>query len=647
MTDYPLDVGNFVSRPTAAGSRSSMEVFPDCDDARLHQEAPRREGAPQEQRPASTTGCSCATGTRGRTARARISSSGPARAAGRASRVDLMKGMDGDVPSQALRRRRASTRSRPTARRVVFSARTPARTRRGRTELRSVPRAGRRLGAPRNLTDANPRLGHRPAFSPDGRTLAYRAMKRRATRPTASRSWCCDLAERPRRASSRPAWDRSADGIALVAPTARRCTPPRRSRQARRCSRIDVASGKRDAVAGGGTRHRRHAAGDRRRVRPRHLRSPARAVPSVGATAASRALTALQRASSSPATACRRARAVHLRGLERRDRPRLRGEAVGLRAGQEVSRRVHHPRRSAGLVRRPLPLPLEPADLRRRGLCRGVRSTSTAPPATGRRSPTRSPATGAASRSRTCRRASPHALAAYPLPRRRARLRARRSYGGYMVNWIAGNWHDRSSAWSPTTANFDKRRWPTTHRGAVVRRVGAPRHAVREPGRTSRSTTRWRTSRSGTTPMLVIHGALDYRVPVEQGIATFTALQRRGVAEPLPVLPGREPLGAEAAELHPVARHRQRLAGPLATGTTAIAPKQFSGHLPEPLHLLAQGSERLRPGKSASVRILPGRVVLPHSHLARLSTRYRPRRPRRSRRSGWRSCSAPRAPACA
>ena len=29
--------------------------------------------------------------------------------------------------------------------------------------------------------------------------------------------------------------------------------------------------------------------------------------------------------------------------------------------------------------------------------------------------------------------------------------------------------------------------------------------------------------------MLVIHGALDYRVPYAQGLATFTALQRRGI----------------------------------------------------------------------------------------------------------------------
>ncbi len=34
---------------------------------------------------------------------------------------------------------------------------------------------------------------------------------------------------------------------------------------------------------------------------------------------------------------------------------------------------------------------------------------------------------------------------------------------------------------------------------------------------------RWR------TPMLVIHGALDFRVPETQGLAAFTALKRRDV----------------------------------------------------------------------------------------------------------------------
>jgi dipeptidyl aminopeptidase/acylaminoacyl peptidase len=37
--------------------------------------------------------------------------------------------------------------------------------------------------------------------------------------------------------------------------------------------------------------------------------------------------------------------------------------------------------------------------------------------------------------------------------------------------------------------------------------------------------------------MLVIHGEQDFRLPVEQGIATFTALQRRGIESRLLVFP--------------------------------------------------------------------------------------------------------------
>jgi dipeptidyl aminopeptidase/acylaminoacyl peptidase len=32
-----------------------------------------------------------------------------------------------------------------------------------------------------------------------------------------------------------------------------------------------------------------------------------------------------------------------------------------------------------------------------------------------------------------------------------------------------------------------------------------------------------------STPMLVVHGLLDYRVPLEQGLGAFTALRRQGV----------------------------------------------------------------------------------------------------------------------
>ena len=39
------------------------------------------------------------------------------------------------------------------------------------------------------------------------------------------------------------------------------------------------------------------------------------------------------------------------------------------------------------------------------------------------------------------------------------------------------------------------------------------------------------------TPTLVIHGELDYRVPVEQGLSLFTALQMRKVPSELLLFP--------------------------------------------------------------------------------------------------------------
>ena len=57
------------------------------------------------------------------------------------------------------------------------------------------------------------------------------------------------------------------------------------------------------------------------------------------------------------------------------------------------------------------------------------------------------------------------------------------SYGGYMVNWIAGAWPDRFKA--PGLARRQPRRALRLlrDRGALVPRVGARRHAVGEPGR--------------------------------------------------------------------------------------------------------------------------------------------------------------------
>ena len=64
------------------------------------------------------------------------------------------------------------------------------------------------------------------------------------------------------------------------------------------------------------------------------------------------------------------------------------------------------------------------------------------------------------------------------------------SYGGYMINWIAGNWPDRFK--TPRGARRQPRRALRVlrHRGTLVPGVGARRHAVGQPAGIRRSTTR-------------------------------------------------------------------------------------------------------------------------------------------------------------
>ena len=110
------------------------------------------------------------------------------------------------------------------------------------------------------------------------------------------------------------------------------------------------------------------------------------------------------------------------------------------------------------------------------------------------------------------------------------------SYGGYMINWIAGNWPDRFDALVNHDGIFDNRmmyyateelwfpEWEhlgTPWENPEEYEKHNPLHHVDE----------WK------TPMLVVQGALDFRVPETQALATFTALQRRGIPSKLLYFP--------------------------------------------------------------------------------------------------------------
>ncbi|MEO1574774.1 MAG: S9 family peptidase [Pseudomonadota bacterium] len=102
------------------------------------------------------------------------------------------------------------------------------------------------------------------------------------------------------------------------------------------------------------------------------------------------------------------------------------------------------------------------------------------------------------------------------------------SYGGYMINWIASQWPDRFRCLVNHDGVFDNRSmyFATEELWFPEWENGGPYFAnpqAYEKHNPARFVDEWK------TPMLVIHGELDYRVPVTQGIAAFTALQRQGI----------------------------------------------------------------------------------------------------------------------
>lgn len=110
------------------------------------------------------------------------------------------------------------------------------------------------------------------------------------------------------------------------------------------------------------------------------------------------------------------------------------------------------------------------------------------------------------------------------------------SYGGYMVNWIAGNWPDRFDCLVQHDGLFDMRSFyysteelwfPAWDFGGSY----AQNAQEYERWNPVNHVDKWQ------TPMLVITGERDFRVPYTQGLQSFTALQERGIPSQLLVFP--------------------------------------------------------------------------------------------------------------
>ena len=111
------------------------------------------------------------------------------------------------------------------------------------------------------------------------------------------------------------------------------------------------------------------------------------------------------------------------------------------------------------------------------------------------------------------------------------------SYGGYMMNWIEGQWPDRFKCIVQHDGVFDARAmaYETEELWFDEWEHGGKTY-YEDPQAFERwnpvnTVARWK------TPMLVITGEKDFRIPYTQGLASFTALQRRGIPSKLLVFP--------------------------------------------------------------------------------------------------------------
>ncbi|TGX56079.1 S9 family peptidase [Sphingomonas gei] len=111
------------------------------------------------------------------------------------------------------------------------------------------------------------------------------------------------------------------------------------------------------------------------------------------------------------------------------------------------------------------------------------------------------------------------------------------SYGGYMMNWIEGQWPDRFKCIVQHDGVFDARAmaYETEELWFDEWEHGGKTYyedpAAFEKWNPVNHVTAWK------TPQLVITSEKDFRIPYTQGLAAFTALQRREISSKLLVFP--------------------------------------------------------------------------------------------------------------
>ena len=527
VTDLPLDVGNLVLSPSGRRLAFTMEVFPDCDTPnctvrRLAANAANPESGVGFDRLIVRHWDSWKDGRRSHLF-VMASNGGPPR--------DVTAGFSGDVPSKPFGGAEEITFS-PDESGLVFVAREGNAGEAWSTDfdLYWAPVDG--SAQPQNLTESNPAWDTQPVFSPDGQTLAYLAMERPGYESDRFRIVLRDWEDGGERILTAD-WDRSAGGLLFSADGATVYTTVQDAGEVALYA-IDVESGGATRLLGDG-----------------HVRSPALAEGGLVygfdtlsapvdlywndlAGGRSRRLTRLNSG---------RLKKISMGETEQIQFPGWNDEPVHawiikpadfspekrypvafiIHGGPQGSsdNDFHYrwnPQVYAGAGYAVVEVDFHGSTGYGQAFTDSINGDWGGKPLVDLQ-------LGLAA-----------ALERYPWMDGSRACALGASYGGYMINWIAGNWPDGFSCLVNHDGIFDQRMmyyatedlwFPEWDHGGPywTNPQGYERHNP------ATFVDRWR------TPMLVVHGANDFRIPQTQSLAAFTALQRQGVPSRLLMFP--------------------------------------------------------------------------------------------------------------
>lgn len=524
VSDYPLDIGSYKLSPDGKTVAFSLEVFNDCPELACTKKRLDAEDA------SKATGAvydkifirhwdTWADGRRNQLFTAHFSPDG--KLGGEPGKIT--NGIDGDVPSKPFGDASEYAFS-PDGKTIVFNARIAGKTEPWSTNFDLYAVATDGSGSPKNLTPENPAMDTGPVFSHDGKTLYYRAMKRATFEADRIGVMAMDLATGAKREIN-AGWDRSADSL-LLSTDGKSLYTVADDVGSHALFSIDVSSGAARKLAGNGTVSGFDVVGSSLVFARSTLTSPAQLFSANAEGGKVRQLTNFN-ADKLKDIAMGGYEQFNFKGWNNEtvygyvvkpanfDKSKKYPVAFLIHGGPQGSfgNNFHYrwnAQTYSGMGFAVVMIDFHGSTGYGQTFTDSISGDWGGKPL------------------EDLQKGWSAALEKYGFLNGERACALGGSYGGYMVNYIAGNW---ASPWKCLVSHsgvFDNRMMGYSTEELWFDEWEMKGTPYEKPENYERhnpvnQVSNWK------TPMLVIHGQLDYRIPVEQGIGAFTALQRRGV----------------------------------------------------------------------------------------------------------------------